>query len=176
MAPLPMCRGPNLASPDGRRIAAETAATGLEALPHMAEIYPLGGEPRVPCRLQCSPAGKSNPASLLPACLPALELSHAACSLHGLSVAMGSSPALPAAWLVHLYGNIDPTLLSGAGDRLGLTCSVTGEGLPVAVLPYCGRPLLESLIRDVQVSPPECLVFKCHAGRYALAAFAAATC
>ena len=44
IAPLPMCRGPNLASPDGRRIAAETAATGLEALPHMAEIYPLGGE------------------------------------------------------------------------------------------------------------------------------------
>ena len=39
---------------------------------------------------------------------------------------------------------------AGAGDRLGLKDPISGEGLPVAVLPYCGRPLLESLIRDVQ--------------------------
>jgi hypothetical protein len=34
-------QGPNLA--DDRRVAAQAAATGLEALPHMAEIYPVGG-------------------------------------------------------------------------------------------------------------------------------------
>ncbi|CAG9465799.1 unnamed protein product [Pedinophyceae sp. YPF-701] len=40
--------------------------------------------------------------------------------------------------------------VGGAGDRLGLTCNVTGEPLPTAVLPYCGRPLLEGLVRDLQ--------------------------
>jgi UTP---glucose-1-phosphate uridylyltransferase len=65
-------------------------AAGLEALPHMAEIYPLGG----------------------------------------------------------------------AGDRLGLRCDDTGEDLPAAVLPYCGRPLLETLIRDLQAR--EYLHFKVH--------------
>lgn len=49
---------------------------------------------------------------------------------------------------------------AGAGDRLGLKCEHTGEGLPVAVLPYCGRPLLESLIRDVQAR--EFLYYKLH--------------
>lgn len=38
-----MPRGPDLAGPLGRQLAAESAAAGLEALPHMAEIYPLGG-------------------------------------------------------------------------------------------------------------------------------------
>ena len=38
-----MPRGPDLAGPHGRQLAAESAAAGLEALPHMAEIYPLGG-------------------------------------------------------------------------------------------------------------------------------------
>ncbi len=37
-------RGPDLAGPDGRALAAAAAAAGLEALPHMAEIYPLGGK------------------------------------------------------------------------------------------------------------------------------------
>lgn len=36
-------RGPDLAGPDGRALAAAAAAAGLEALPHMAEIYPIGG-------------------------------------------------------------------------------------------------------------------------------------
>jgi hypothetical protein len=40
--------------------------------------------------------------------------------------------------------------LGGAGDRLGLQCEETGDSLPTAVLPYCGRSLLEHLIRDVQ--------------------------
>ncbi|XP_024518512.1 UTP--glucose-1-phosphate uridylyltransferase 3, chloroplastic [Selaginella moellendorffii] len=45
-------------------------------------------------------------------------------------------------------GEIYP--LGGAGDRLGLVDDVTGESLPVAMLPYCGRTLLEGLIRDLQ--------------------------
>lgn len=40
-----MPQGPNLAGPNGRQLAAQSAAAGLEALPHMAEIYPLGGAP-----------------------------------------------------------------------------------------------------------------------------------
>eukprot|EP00897_Mesotaenium_endlicherianum_P008591 jgi/Mesen1/7760/ME000408S06868 len=40
--------------------------------------------------------------------------------------------------------------LGGAGDRLGLMDEETGECLPVAMLPYCGRTLLEGLIRDLQ--------------------------
>ena len=39
-----MPQGPDLAGRNGRQLAAESAAAGLEALPHMAEIYPLGGE------------------------------------------------------------------------------------------------------------------------------------
>lgn len=39
-----MPQGPNLAGPNGRQLAAQSAAAGLEALPHMAEIYPLGGQ------------------------------------------------------------------------------------------------------------------------------------
>lgn len=45
-------------------------------------------------------------------------------------------------------GEIYP--LGGAGDRLGLVDSITGECLPAAMLPYCGRTLLEGLIRDLQ--------------------------
>ena len=40
---------------------------------------------------------------------------------------------------------------AGAGDRLGLKCEVTGESVPTAMLPYCGRTLLSGLIRDLQV-------------------------
>lgn len=46
-------------------------------------------------------------------------------------------------------GEIYP--IGGAGDRLGLMDSDTGESLPAALLPYCGRSLLEGLIRDLQV-------------------------
>lgn len=45
-------------------------------------------------------------------------------------------------------GEIYP--LGGAGDRLGLVDEKTGECLPVAMLPYCGRTLLQGLIRDLQ--------------------------
>lgn len=37
--------------------------------------------------------------------------------------------------------------VGGAGDRLGLVDEETGESLPTAVLPYCGRSLLEGLVR-----------------------------
>ena len=76
-----MPQGLDLASYHSRQAAVQTVATGLEALPHMAEIYPLGG----------------------------------------------------------------------AGDRLGLQCAETGECMPAAVLPYCGRTMLEGLMRDLQV-------------------------
>ncbi|KAG1679276.1 hypothetical protein FOA52_009306 [Chlamydomonas sp. UWO 241] len=40
--------------------------------------------------------------------------------------------------------------VGGAGDRLGLIDEVTGESLPAAMLPYCGRTMLEGLLRDLQ--------------------------
>lgn len=46
-------------------------------------------------------------------------------------------------------GEIYP--LGGSADRLGLVDPDTGECLPAAMLPYCGRTLLEGLIRDLQV-------------------------
>lgn len=82
--------GLDLADPEQKGAAAAAVRAGLEALPHMAEIYPLGG----------------------------------------------------------------------AGDRLGLVCERTGEALPTAVLPYCGRSLLESLVRDLQAR--EHLFWKVH--------------
>ncbi|XXG85906.1 hypothetical protein AAC387_Pa11g0905 [Persea americana] len=45
-------------------------------------------------------------------------------------------------------GEIYP--LGGSGDRLGLVDPDTGECLPAAMLSYCGRTLLEGLIRDLQ--------------------------
>lgn len=41
---------------------------------------------------------------------------------------------------------------AGAGDRLGLKCDITGKSVPTAMLPYCGRTLLEGLVRDLQVN------------------------
>jgi len=46
-------------------------------------------------------------------------------------------------------GEIYP--LGGSADRLGLVDPNSGECLPAAMLPYCGRTLLEGLIRDLQV-------------------------
>jgi len=40
--------------------------------------------------------------------------------------------------------------LGGAGDRLGLQCEKTGQSLPTAMLAYCSRTLLESIVRDIQ--------------------------
>ncbi|KAG8390128.1 hypothetical protein BUALT_Bualt01G0051300 [Buddleja alternifolia] len=48
--------------------------------------------------------------------------------------------------------------LGGSADRLGLIDPETGECLPAAMLPYCGRTLLEGLIRDLQAR--EFLYFK----------------
>ncbi|GFY82086.1 UDP-glucose pyrophosphorylase 3 [Actinidia rufa] len=49
-------------------------------------------------------------------------------------------------------GEIYP--LGGSADRLGLVDPDTGECLPAAMLPYCGRTLLEGLIRDLQCITP----------------------
>lgn len=48
--------------------------------------------------------------------------------------------------------------LGGAGDRLGLQHEETGESLPVALLNYDGRSLLECLVRDLEAR--EWLYFK----------------
>ncbi len=40
--------------------------------------------------------------------------------------------------------------VGGAGDRLNLHDPVTGEALPCAKLPFCGRSLLETMLRDLQ--------------------------
>eukprot|EP00879_Flechtneria_rotunda_P025215 GHRR01026784.1.p1 GENE.GHRR01026784.1~~GHRR01026784.1.p1 ORF type:complete len:347 (+),score=104.30 GHRR01026784.1:1049-2089(+) len=40
--------------------------------------------------------------------------------------------------------------VGGAGDRLGLKCEITKDCLPAAMLPYCGRTMMEGLIRDLQ--------------------------
>ncbi|XP_052198869.1 UTP--glucose-1-phosphate uridylyltransferase 3, chloroplastic [Diospyros lotus] len=53
-------------------------------------------------------------------------------------------------------GEIYP--LGGSADRLGLVDPETGECLPAAMLPFCGRTLLEGLIRDLQAR--EFLYFK----------------
>lgn len=59
----------------------------------------------------------------------------------GLRAAAAGLAALPS------LGELYP--LGGAGDRLGLVDDATGEALPVAMLPYCGRSLLEGLLRDL---------------------------
>ncbi|GAX76097.1 hypothetical protein CEUSTIGMA_g3540.t1 [Chlamydomonas eustigma] len=48
--------------------------------------------------------------------------------------------------------------VGGAGDRLGLLDEITGECLPAAMLPYCGRTMMEVLLRDLQAR--EYLYFK----------------
>ena len=49
---------------------------------------------------------------------------------------------------------------AGAGDRLGLQCEHSGKSVPTAMLPYCGRTLLEGLVRDLQASICQ-LLLKC---------------
>ncbi len=50
--------------------------------------------------------------------------------------------------------------VGGAGDRLNLHDERSGEALPAAELAFCGRTLLEGLIRDLQAK--EYLYFKLH--------------
>ncbi|MBN4066728.1 UTP--glucose-1-phosphate uridylyltransferase [Simkania negevensis] len=47
-----------------------------------------------------------------------------------------------------VMGEIYP--IGGAGDRLGLFCDRTKEPLPAAKLLFCGRTLLEGMIRDLE--------------------------
>lgn len=50
--------------------------------------------------------------------------------------------------------------VGGAGDRLDLHDETTGEALPAAELLFCGRTLLEGLIRDLQAR--EYVYYKIH--------------
>ena len=54
--------------------------------------------------------------------------------------------------------------VGGAGDRLGLIDEATGQPLPTALLPYCGRSLLENLVRDVQAR--ESLYYRIYGERH----------
>ncbi|EXC04704.1 UDP-sugar pyrophospharylase [Morus notabilis] len=78
----------------------------------------------------------------------------------GLDLAQNTEYALEAAlWGIEglpYLGEIYP--LGGSADRLGLVDPDTGDCLPAAMLPYCGRTLLEGLIRDLQAR--EFLYFK----------------
>ena len=52
--------------------------------------------------------------------------------------------------LKHLPEMAEIYPIGGSGDRLGLKDNDTGEPLPAAMLKFCGRNLLEGLVRDVQ--------------------------
>lgn len=70
----------------------------------------------------------------------------------GLDLSLDLSLAQNAAFCglssLEKMGEIYP--VGGAGDRLGLTCSKSGDALPAACLLFCGKTLLEGLIRDLQ--------------------------
>ncbi|RVW42316.1 UTP--glucose-1-phosphate uridylyltransferase 3, chloroplastic [Vitis vinifera] len=83
-----------------------------------------------------------------------LEL-HSPCGLDlSKNTAYASQAALWGVEGLPELGEIYP--LGGSADRLGLVDPDTGECLPAAMLPYCGRTLLEGLIRDFR----EFLYFK----------------
>lgn len=85
-----------------------------------------------------------------------LEL-HSPCGLDlSKNTAYASQAALWGVEGLPELGEIYP--LGGSADRLGLVDPDTGECLPAAMLPYCGRTLLEGLIRDLQAR--EFLYFK----------------
>ena len=88
-----------------------------------------------------SSAGGSETEFLVPA---GLDLASPTQQREAAAAVAAGIAALPA--LAEVYP------LGGAGDRLGLQCEQTGESLPTAVLQYCGRSLLENLLRDLQAS------------------------
>lgn len=69
-------------------------------------------------------------------------------------IEIGQSNARVRAWIKkgieHLPEMAEIYPVGGAGDRLSLTDEKTGEALPAARLLFCGRTLLEGLIRDIQ--------------------------
>ncbi len=118
----------DLAGEAGRRVGARAAAQGILSLPFMAEILPVGG------------------ARALLGCL--------CLCLFGWAYHLAFLPPLshtPPSALAHTLTEPSPPQKTGAGDRLGLKCDVTGESLPSAMLPYAGRPMIELLVRDLQV-------------------------
>lgn len=52
------------------------------------------------------------------------------------------------------FGEVYP--IGGAGDRLNLTKKEDGEPLPAALLPFCGKTLLQGLIEDVEAKEELC--------------------
>lgn len=150
-------QGPNLDGIAGRQIAAKEASKGLEALPHMAEIWPLGGG--YFCRLQHTdcmpktlnkgPMSRDLTSNLLFA--PPFLATEPGCFLPSGRPGLGSELERDLHLLLHETTCEEEMGCSGAGDRLGLECEVTGKSVPTAMLPYCGRTLLEGLMRDLQV-------------------------
>lgn len=62
-----MPQGLDLASYHSRQAATQAVATGLDALPHMAEIYPLGGKPpQLPSKISCIRFRSVKRAGMLP--------------------------------------------------------------------------------------------------------------
>ena len=91
-----------------------------------------------------TPAGSAQRATTTQFLVPeGINLADPGHSAHAAAASLAGLEALPA--LAEIYP------LGGAGDRLGLRCEVTGECLPTAVLQYCGKSLLEVLVRDLQV-------------------------
>eukprot|EP00192_Tetraselmis_astigmatica_P009689 CAMPEP_0117698622 /NCGR_PEP_ID=MMETSP0804-20121206/29852_1 /TAXON_ID=1074897 /ORGANISM="Tetraselmis astigmatica, Strain CCMP880" /LENGTH=885 /DNA_ID=CAMNT_0005512935 /DNA_START=195 /DNA_END=2852 /DNA_ORIENTATION=+ len=87
---------------------------------------------------ECSPMEES--------CPPEGELRQCFLEPPSLDISQDQAKALAAA--VEGLRVVIP--LGGAGDRLGLVCERTGDSLPTAMLQYCGRTLLEAIIRDLQ--------------------------
>ena len=158
-----MPRGLDLASPEQRGAAVKAVAMGLQALPHMAEIYPLGGRPGLAslsalpargggmlvARMSCAATRQDVSMDLRLACLRSADAADAEVRHVVTCMPVKQVQTVPTARLHDC--RISHRCGAGAGDRLGLKCDLTGECVPAAVLPYCGRTLLEGLVRDVQV-------------------------
>ncbi|KAL4457941.1 hypothetical protein ABPG75_012806 [Micractinium tetrahymenae] len=99
------------------------------------------------------PSGSSSTEFLVPV---GLDLASPAAAQEAAAAVAAGLAALPR--MAEIYP------LGGAGDRLGLRCEATGESLPTAVLQYCGRSLLENLVRDVQAR--EYLYWKLHGAQH----------
>ncbi len=155
LALLPALGQPHVLRPLPPGVAPAAALAALAAaLAPVDDFYgALGGLPGY--QLQCleflaagagaeaapAPARAAAAAAefLPPPGLSLVDPAHAGAVAAATAAGVAAQPALAEIWP-----------LGGAGDRLGLRCEATGEALPTAVLPYCGRPLLAALVRDLQ--------------------------
>jgi hypothetical protein len=129
----------DLAGEGGRRVGARAAAQGIMSLPFMAEILPVGGGPK-------AVTGALTRAWLRDLSTPVQPSSRSPGGRSRAGLALSTQNGAGA-------GPRPPP--PGAGDRLGLKDEVTGESLPAAMLPYTGRPMIELLVRDLQVGARE---------------------